>query len=55
MPEEFVGHIGDVTVLDKIALAVLCVFLVGIGVYPSLMVPVVEAGVRTVLRLLGGA
>ncbi|HZD55327.1 MAG TPA: NADH-quinone oxidoreductase subunit M [Anaerolineales bacterium] len=55
MPEEFVGHITDVTVLDKVALGVLCVILVGVGVYPSVMVPIVESGVKSVLSLFGGA
>ncbi len=55
MPEQFVGHVGDVTVLDKLALAVLCAFLIGIGVLPRLMVPLVSTGVDNVLRLLGGA
>ena len=55
MPEEFIGHISDVTVLDKIALVVLCIFLVGIGVFPFIMTPLVESGVQNVLRLFGGA
>lgn len=55
MPEEFIGHITDVTILDKVALAVLCVILIGVGIYPSVMVPLVETGVNNVLRLFGGA
>jgi len=55
MPDEFVGHISDVTVLDKVALVVLCIFLVGIGVFPFIMTPLVESGVQNVLRLFGGA
>ncbi len=55
MPEEFEHHVGDVTALDKVALAVLCVILIGVGVYPSVMVPLVSSGVSHVLRLLGGA
>ncbi len=54
MPEQFVGHVGDVTVLDKVALAVLCVIMIGIGVYPSVMVPIVESGVNGVLAIFGG-
>jgi NADH-quinone oxidoreductase subunit M len=54
MPEQFVGHIGDVTTLDKVALVVLCVIMVSIGVYPSVMVPIVESGVNGVLALFGG-
>lgn len=55
MPEELEGHIHDVTVLDKVALVFLSVILVGIGVYPKIMVPLVESGVENILRLLGGA
>lgn len=55
LPEEFVGHTHDVTVLDKVALVFLSVILIGVGVYPSVMVPLVQSGVSNVLRLLGGA
>lgn len=55
MPAEFEGHITDVTLLDKVALAVLCALMIGIGVYPRIMVPLVESGVDNVLRVLGGA
>jgi NADH-quinone oxidoreductase subunit M len=54
-PEELVGHIRDVTVLDKVALVLLSAILITIGVYPGIMVPLVETGVENVLRLLGGA
>ena len=55
MPEEFVGHVTDVSTLDKLALGVLCLILVGVGVYPSVMVPLVESGVQSILTLFGGA
>lgn len=69
MPEKLEGHITDVTVLDKVAIAFLCMFMIVIGLVPSVMVPmvqtgvsyvvdllpVVQAGVENVLRLLGGA
>ncbi len=54
LPARF-EHVGDVTVLDKIALVVLSGILIAIGVFPQLMVPMVSSGVDTVLRLLGGA
>jgi NADH-quinone oxidoreductase subunit M len=54
MPKEFAGHIGDVSVLDKVAVVFLCLFMVGIGILPRLMVPVVESGVDNIMRLLGG-
>ena len=54
MPEEFGDHVHDITVLDKVALVFLSAILVGLGVYPSIMVPLVETGVTNILRLLGG-
>jgi NADH-quinone oxidoreductase subunit M len=55
MPENLEGHITDVTILDKVAIAILCFFMILIGLFPSFMVPLVETGVENILRLLGGA
>jgi len=55
LPAEFEGHVHDVRVLDKIALVFLSAILIIVGVYPSIMVPLVESGVNNILRLLGGA
>ena len=55
VPDEFEGHLHDVTALDKVALVFLSVILIIVGVYPQIMVPLVESGVNNVLRLLGGA
>jgi NADH-quinone oxidoreductase subunit M len=55
IPVEFEGHLTDVTVLDKVALVFLSVVLVAVGVFPILMVPMVQSGVNNILRLLGGA
>jgi NADH-quinone oxidoreductase subunit M len=55
MPEEFIGHIGDVTILDKVALVFLSAVLIVIGVYPTIMVTMVESGVENIMRLMGGA
>src|SRR5574341_482653 len=49
IPEEFEGHVHDVTVLDKVALVILSGILIGVGVYPSVMVPLVESGVTHIL------
>jgi NADH-quinone oxidoreductase subunit M len=54
LPEKFEGHLTDVTVLDKIAITTLCLFMIVIGLYPGFMVPLVETGVDNILRLLGG-
>jgi len=55
MPEEFVGHITKINALDKVALVLLSAILIIVGVYPSIMVPLVESGVKNIMRLLGGA
>ena len=55
MPEKLEGHMTDVTVLDKVAITTLCLFMIVIGVFPSFMVPMIQTGVENVLRLLGGS
>ncbi|MGA7195191.1 MAG: NADH-quinone oxidoreductase subunit M, partial [Anaerolineales bacterium] len=55
MPEKLEGHMSDVTILDKVAIATLCLLMIGIGIFPSLMVPMVQTGVTHILHLLGGA
>lgn len=55
MPEKLEGHVGDVTILDKVAIVTLCFFMIVIGIFPAVMVPMVERGVENILRLLGGA
>ena len=54
LPEKFEGHLTDVTVLDKVAIATLCLFMILIGLFPNFMVPMVEGGVEYVLQLLRG-
>lgn len=54
LPEEFEGHVHDVTVLDKVALVFLSGILILLGVFPEIMVPLVESGVGNVLGLLSG-
>jgi len=55
MPENFVGHITQINSLDKIALIFLTVVLVLVGVYPPIMVPLVNSGVENIMRIIGGA
>jgi NADH-quinone oxidoreductase subunit M len=54
LPAKFEGHVADVTPLDKIAIFTLCLLMVSIGLFPWLMVPMVQTGVDNILRLLGG-
>jgi NADH-quinone oxidoreductase subunit M len=55
LPEKFDGHLTDVTVLDKVAITTLCLFMIIIGLFPGFMVPLVQTGVENIMRLLGGA
>ncbi len=55
MPAEFDGHIGAITVQDRVALVLLCAILILIGVYPAVMAPLVRSGAEAVLQLVGGA
>ncbi len=55
MPEELEGHIPPINKLDKVVIGLLCALMIGIGIFPALMVPWVQSGVQDVLHLLGGA
>ena len=55
MPEDLEGHIVNVTALDKIALVTLSFVLLVLGIYPTIMVPLVQSGVQNIMRILGGA
>jgi NADH-quinone oxidoreductase subunit M len=55
MSEEFEHHVGDVTRKDKLALTLLCLIMITIGVYPSIMSNLVSSGVQHILSLFGGA
>jgi len=47
--------VGDVRALDKVALTILCTFMIVIGVYPAIMQDLINSGVTPVLKLLGVA
>jgi NADH-quinone oxidoreductase subunit M len=55
LPQQFEHHISPITALDKVAIVTLCGLMVLIGLFPSVMVPMVSQGVEGVLKLLGGA
>ena len=55
MPEKLHGHLTDITLLDKVAITTLCLFMILLGLLPGFMVPLVQTGVDNILRLLGGA
>lgn len=46
--------VGDIAITDRIILIILGAPLIIIGIYPPIMAPMIEAGVRPVIALLGG-
>jgi NADH-quinone oxidoreductase subunit M len=48
-------EVADIAVTDRIILLLLGVPLLVIGLYPAVLAPMVEAGVRPVVALLGGS
>ncbi|MBN1964891.1 MAG: NADH-quinone oxidoreductase subunit M [Anaerolineae bacterium] len=48
------ADVTDITVLDKVALVMLSAAMIIIGVWPSIMAPMIESSVRPIAQLLGG-
>jgi NADH-quinone oxidoreductase subunit M len=55
VPAEFEGHISPINALDKTAIAVLCFAMVIIGLFPTVMSPLIQTGVTNIMKILGGA
>lgn len=55
LPAEFEHHVGDVTMLDKVALAVLVGVLLALGWFPAWMAPLVASSAENVMTILQGA
>jgi NADH-quinone oxidoreductase subunit M len=53
LASEYQGVSGT-TVYDKIAIVILAVIMIAIGVFPSLMEPILQSGVDRILAILGG-
>jgi NADH-quinone oxidoreductase subunit M len=49
------AEVADITVLDKLAIGLLSLIMIGLGLFPGMMAPMIEKGVRTILALVGGA
>lgn len=54
VPEGIKSGLSDITSMDKAVVILLSVFLLVVGVFPSVLVPWIEAGVRHILVLTGG-
>ena len=55
LPAEFENHVGDVTILDKLALAVLVGVLLALGWFPAWMAPLVSSSAANIMAILQGA
>jgi NADH-quinone oxidoreductase subunit M len=51
--ERFPG-VTAISLYDKIALVMLVFWLVLVGIYPRVMAPMIESGVRPIVSMLGG-
>lgn len=47
-------EVGDIAITDRIILLLLGIPLLILGMYPAIMAPMIESGVRPVIALLGG-
>lgn len=52
--EERYHDVGDITITDRVILILLGVPLIVVGLFPPIMAPMIEAGVRPVIAMLGG-
>lgn len=53
--EKRFADVGDIFITDRVILLLLGVPLLVIGIYPAVLAPMIEAGVRPVVALLGGS
>lgn len=53
--EEKYHDVGDILITDRIILILLGTPLIILGIYPAIMAPMIQAGIRPVIALLGGA
>ncbi|GAP19860.1 complex I subunit 4 family protein [Leptolinea tardivitalis] len=54
LPENMTGIIENVSGLDKFTIGFLSLIMIALGLFPSLMVPLVNSGVDRILLILGG-
>jgi len=54
-PEPIKAELTDISVMDKIVVIMLSSIMIIIGLFPSVLVPVIESSVNHILVLVGGA
>lgn len=55
LPSQYEDHVHDISLRDKISIGLLSLFMIGLGLLPQMMVPLIETGVNHILTLIGGA
>ena len=55
LPSQYEEHVHDISLMDKISIGLLSLFMIGLGLLPQMMVPLIETGVNHILTLIGGA
>jgi NADH-quinone oxidoreductase subunit M len=54
LPDALKAGVSDISIMDKVVVVMLSVIMIVIGVLPSLLVPVIESGVKHILAVVGG-
>jgi NADH-quinone oxidoreductase subunit M len=54
-PEPIKAGLSDISIMDKIVVIMLSLIMIIMGLFPSVIVPVIESGVKHILVLVGGA
>jgi len=54
-PQPIKAGLTDITIMDKIVVIMLSLIMIVIGLFPSVLVPVIESGVKHILVIVGGA
>ncbi len=55
VPQTLAAGVKDINLADKVSIVMLSLVMIAIGVFPSLLVPTIQAGVQHILTLVGGA
>jgi NADH:ubiquinone oxidoreductase subunit 4 (subunit M) len=54
-PEPIKAGLTDISIMDKIVVVMLSLIMIIIGLFPSVITPVIESSVNHILVLVGGA
>ena len=54
VPRAISEGVSDITLADKVVIVMLSLVMILIGIFPSLLVPVIQAGVKHIMFLVGG-